>query len=52
MYIQVPLVIGGVVYREIFKQENSKQQITGVSSPVGDQSSNSRVSEAVDSAVV
>jgi hypothetical protein len=46
------MVIEGVMHREIFKRENGLQQITEASSPVRDQSSNSGVSEVVDSVLL
>jgi hypothetical protein len=41
----------GCVQRERFKQENGKQQITEASSPIRGQSSNSGMSEVVDSVI-
>jgi hypothetical protein len=40
------------VYRERFKRENGEQQIKEASSPVRSQSSNSGVSEMVDSVII
>jgi hypothetical protein len=40
------------VYRERLKRENGYQQIAEVSSPVRGQSSNSGVSELVDSVII
>jgi hypothetical protein len=51
-YILEPLVIGRRGFIERFKQENGKQQITEASSPVGGHSSNSGVSEVVDSVII
>jgi hypothetical protein len=52
MYIQEPLVIQGFEYRERIKRENGEQQITEASSPVRVCSSNSGLSEVVDSLII